>query len=181
MKSPQTSELLKLCEFNSNDKFKLLYRASRDGFHANKFHSKCDGHMNTLTIFKARETSYVFGAFTLATWESFERGEWKSDPNAFLFSLTNKDNEPCKMKIDADKSEYAIYCRSRRGPSFGCSMLHEGRDIYVADNADIEESSSNLGYTYKHSKYLFGTCEAKSFFAGSEKFQLSEIEVYQKV
>jgi hypothetical protein len=28
----QSSELIKLCEFFPNDKFRLLYRGSRDGF-----------------------------------------------------------------------------------------------------------------------------------------------------
>ncbi len=44
----QSSEIIKLCEFYLKDKFKLLYRASRDGFASTDFHSKCDGHANTL-------------------------------------------------------------------------------------------------------------------------------------
>ena len=42
------------------------------------------------------------------------------------------------------------------------------------------DSFSNLGWTYKHPQYAYGTNEAKSFLAGSHKFQLDEIEVYQK-
>jgi hypothetical protein len=45
--------------------------------------------------------------------------EWKSDPNAFLFSLTNKDNKPIKMKVDRNKHEGGIYCGSELGPTFG--------------------------------------------------------------
>jgi hypothetical protein len=56
----QCSELIKLCEFSPNDKFTLLYRGSRDGFSSNVFHSKCDGHLNTLTIVRAKESSYIF-------------------------------------------------------------------------------------------------------------------------
>ncbi len=39
---------------------------------------------------------------------------------------------------------------------------------------------SNLGCSYKHPQYAYETNEAKSFLAGSHKFQLDEIEVYQK-
>jgi hypothetical protein len=30
--------------------FRLLWRGSRDGFRANPFHGRCDGHANTLTL-----------------------------------------------------------------------------------------------------------------------------------
>jgi hypothetical protein len=49
----QSHDLIKLCEFSKKDKWSLLFHASRDGFLAKEFHSKCDGHSNTLTIFKA--------------------------------------------------------------------------------------------------------------------------------
>jgi hypothetical protein len=60
----QSSALINLCEFSPNDKWSLLYRGSRDGFGAVDFHSKCDGHSNTLTIIKAAESSYIFGGYT---------------------------------------------------------------------------------------------------------------------
>jgi hypothetical protein len=85
----QMTELIDLCEFSPNDKWSLLYRAKRDGFEPNDFHSRCDGHSNTLTILKAKESSYIFGGFTSVTWDS--SSQWKSDPNAFIFSLTNKE------------------------------------------------------------------------------------------
>ena len=68
----QYLELIKLCEFSPNDKWTLLYRATRDGFGSDDFHSKCDGQPNTLTIFKAKESSYIFGGFTTVMWDSSE-------------------------------------------------------------------------------------------------------------
>jgi hypothetical protein len=73
--------LLNLCEFSLNDKWSLLYRATRDGFGSNDFHSKCDGHANTLTIFKAKQSKFIFGGFTTAIWDS--SNDYKSDPNSF--------------------------------------------------------------------------------------------------
>jgi hypothetical protein len=94
----QSIELIKLCEFSPNDKWSLLYRATRYDFRSSVFHSKCDNHSNTLTILKAKQTSFIFGGFTTAKWDS--SGYYRSDPSAFLFSLTNKDNAPLKMKVD---------------------------------------------------------------------------------
>jgi hypothetical protein len=90
----QCLELIDLCDFSPNDKWSLLYRGTRDGFGSRVFHSRCDGHSNTLTVLKAKQSSYIFGGFTMAKWESSPKGKLKSDPNAFLFSLTNKDNQP---------------------------------------------------------------------------------------
>jgi hypothetical protein len=168
LKDKQPSELIKLCEFSSNDKWTLLYRATRDGFSAANFHSKCDGHSNTLTIFKAKETSHIFGGFTSISWESF--GQYKSDPNAFLFSLTNRDNQPCKIR--QINTEYSIYCGSAYGPTFG-----NGHAIYICDFANrLAGSYSKLGHSYQHPQ----PSQGHSYLAGSHPFQLSEIEVYQK-
>ncbi len=61
----QSFELVKLCEFSPNDKWSLLYRGTRDGFGAKDFHSRCDGHSNTLTILKAKQSEFIFGGFLM--------------------------------------------------------------------------------------------------------------------
>jgi hypothetical protein len=168
----QYSDLLKLCEFCPNEKWSLLYRGTRDGFDLNAFHSKCDGHANTLTIFKAKESTSIFGGFTAVEWDSISR--WKSDSNAFIFSLTNKDNDPIKIKIDPNRHQYAIYCDSEHGPCFG-------NDISIDNNANTTmDSFSDLGFSYKHPQYVYETDEAQNFLAGSYYFKLDEIEVYEK-
>jgi hypothetical protein len=63
----QSSALINLCEFSPNDKWSLLYRGTRDGFGSNDFHSKCDGHSNTLTISKAKGSNFIFGGFASVT------------------------------------------------------------------------------------------------------------------
>jgi hypothetical protein len=96
--SNQPIELIKLCEFTPNDKWTLLYRGSRDGFGSKDFHSKCDNKSPTLSICKAHASYFIFGGFTMVCWEI--SSIWKSDANAFIFSQTNKDNKPVKMKYD---------------------------------------------------------------------------------
>jgi hypothetical protein len=72
-------------------------------FLAGSLHSRCDGHSNTLTILKAKEISFIFGGFTTAIWEITSEWIYKSDPNAFIFSLTNKDNSPLKMSANIER------------------------------------------------------------------------------
>jgi hypothetical protein len=168
----QMSELIELCEFSPSDKWSLLYRGTRDGFGSKDFHSKCDGHSNTLTIVKAKQSSYIFGGFTAVNWESSNK--YKLDPNAFLFSLTNKDNKPLKMKVDSNRHEDAIYCGSEYGPTFG-------HDIYIANDANITiNCCSNLGLTYHHPQYVEGTNEARTFLAGSFNFNWMKLKFIKK-
>jgi hypothetical protein len=169
----QCSELLSLCEFSPNDTWSLLYRGTRDGFGWDDFHSKCDGQTNTLTIIKAKCSSYIFGGFTKVDWDS--SGYYKSDPNAFIFSLTNNENKPLKIKIKSNQHRNAIFFNSDYGPTFGF-----GHDVYIDNNANTTMNSySFLGSTYKHPKYGYGKDEAQTFLAGLKRFRLDEIEVYQ--
>jgi hypothetical protein len=142
----------------------LLYRATRDGFGSDVFHSRCDGHANTLTILKAKGSQFIFGGFTTAIRDGSSR--WESDRNAFIFSLTNKDNQPLKMEIKINERHRAIDCDARDSvvifgfPTFGC-------DILIAGNANTtNESRSNLGFAYKQPQYAWGTNEAQLFLAG---------------
>ncbi|RNA41458.1 TLDc domain-containing [Brachionus plicatilis] len=85
--------------------WKLLYRASRDGFDACSFHQKCDLHSNTLTII-CTDTLRIFGGFTGSTWSS-DANQFKSDPYAFLFGLNNDSNNNKIIKCSDEKN--AIY------------------------------------------------------------------------
>ena len=172
-------DLVELCKFSTCDnKWKLLYRASRDGFSAKEFHSKCDGHAKTLTICKTVENSFIFGGYAETAWESVISLH-KSDANAFIFSLTNSENTPCRIQVEPIKVQYAIYCNPNRGPSFGLS------DISVSENARYIKSSSVLGNAYKplvnyndqngNEAHCFRT-----MLAGSVNFLLGEIEVFEK-
>ena len=49
-------------------KWRLLFRASRDGFAAETFHSKCDNKGPTVTIVKSGNN--IFGGFTEVPWTS---------------------------------------------------------------------------------------------------------------
>ena len=166
--------MLGLCNFDLNSKWKQLFGATRDGFSAADFHSKCDGKSNTLTIIKSTNGN-VFGGFTTKPWSQI--GNYVNDPEAFIFSLINSKKTP--MKFDCKSPEYAIYCISTHGPTFG-----GGHDIHICNNSNTTQSSySNLYHSYKNDQLNLtnGSEEAKSFLAGSHKFLTTEIEVFQKI
>ena len=126
---------------------------------------------------KTKESSYIFGGFASNSWDPPARYlKWKPDPYAFIFSLTNKDNQPLKIKSNPYYPQDAIYCDSEFGPTFG-----GGYDLCIANNANTTmDSHSRLGSDYIHPHYEAETNEAETFLAGSINFQLDEIEVYQK-
>jgi hypothetical protein len=178
LKDKQFFDLIKLCEFNASDKWTLLYRGTRDGFEAKYFHLKCDNKSPTLTIIKAQDSGFIFGGYTEAAWTSLNG--FQVDPNAFIFSLTNKEAKPCKMNVI--DSNLAIYCDFNHGPIFGGDAEnYDCDDLGIGNNTNTyEESYSNLGNNFKHPEYEFMTTEAQSFLARSKCFQLNEIEVYIK-
>jgi hypothetical protein len=169
--SEMKDNLINLIQFNHSNTWTLIYQATRDGFAVSTFHSKCDNKPNTLSVIRSSNGN-VFGGYTEQSWSG--NYEYKTDLSAFIFSLINKQNKPLKMKCS--QCQYAIYCYNSYGPTFG-----HGHDFYISDNSNINtDSYSNLGHSYSHPDYAYGSNEARSFLAGSYNFQVSEIEVYTK-
>ena len=169
------SEMIRVCEFAPNDGWSLLYRGSRDGFGTDDFHAKCDGHSQTLAIIHAKDPSEnIFGGYTNAEWD--KTSGYMADSDAFLFSLTNQENQPFKMKIKPNMASYAIYCNRYQGLSFGSS------ELYIRNGADENKNSfSYLGRTFSHPEFLQDRDDVKEFLAGSNTFQIKEIEAYKKI
>ncbi len=160
-----------LCKLPSVKQWKLQYRATRDGFSAKNFHTKCDGSANTLTIIKSTNGN-IFGGFTEKAWDL--TSGYYDDQKAFIFSLVNKENKPFKVMCGIGGS--AIYCNSSDGPRFGNS---QGHDIAIVSDSNVNQRSwSTFGSSYKHADYQCGTEKAKSILAGSYNFQTLEIEVF---
>ena len=164
----QSRELVHLCKFSFNSKWRLVYKGSLHGFGASDFHANCDDIAKTLTIVKSTE-SCIFGGYTSVVWDGTSC--YKNDPNAFIFSLVNKKNQPIRIQCS---STYSVFCFSTCGPTFG-----DGNDLYIANNPNTSMAShSKLSKAYKHPLYPYESSEAQSFLAGSLSFQVKEIEVY---
>jgi hypothetical protein len=150
--------------------FTLLWRGSRDGFRARDFHSRCNGHPNTLTVILDRDGN-IFGGFTPVEWES--RGGYKTDPSlkSFVFTLKNPHNVPARRFALHPENKYrAIYSCFQQGPTFCSSIL-------VTDNcnANTHSCTDSFGKGYRNDTGLDG----KRFFTGFPYFQVKEIEVFE--
>ena len=123
---------------------KKLYQATIDGDGAINFHSRCDNIPNTLVLIKSAGNRR-FGGFTTQKWESTNSGEWKVDPNSFLFSLD-------KQKIYPHRSNGGIQNYKDNGPIFGnkdvVTELLIGRHGIQAKGLLTYESYLNCGYNY---------------------------------
>ena len=147
---------------------KKLYQATIDGDGVINFHSRCDNISNTLVLIKS-EGNRRFGGFTSIQWSSPNSGEYKDDPNAFLFSLD-------KQKIYSYKNNgNAIYNYKDYGPTFG-----GGHDIYIGNHAIQEkqlrtgESSSCASYNYNGDKNALSESNGSNIYA-------AEYEVFQVI
>ena len=148
---------------------KKLYQATIDGDGAINFHSRCDNIPNTLVLIKSAGNRR-FGGFTSVQWTSSTNGEYKDDPNAFLFSLD-------KQKIYSyKKNGKAIYCYKDYGPSFGagCDILINAHGIQDK-HLRTYESSSSCSYNYNGDK------NALSESGDSSYIYAAEYEVFQVI
>ena len=148
---------------------KKLYQATIDGDGGINFHSRCDNIPNTLVLIKSAGNRR-FGGFTSVQWSSPSNGEYKDDPNAFLFSLD-------KQKIYSYKNNgKAIYNNKDRGPIFG-----GGYDIFILYHGIQEkhlytnESNSSCSYNYN------GDNNALSEDGKGSWIYAAEYEVFQVI
>lgn len=96
-------------------KYRLLYRASRDGDSSNKFHKICDNHNKLIVLIETKQ-GLRFGGYTSSKFKG--SAHMKRDNNAFLFSLD------LKKVYNIIPEEYAIYCYPNSGPSFCKGSLY---------------------------------------------------------
>ena len=167
-------EALSLVEMSKSKKGILLYRATRDGFAAQTFHTRCDGKTNTITIIK-NNLNCVFGGYASASWNS--SNQYINDPNAFLFSL-RRNGKSSNDKFTIKNGASSLVGHSCHGPIFG-----GGHDILVCNQSNVTFGSyTNFGHSYNLPVGYIHGGNAKSFLAGnSNKWTTTEIEVYQIV
>ena len=155
--SQKLEELLKKKDLNDR-KWSLLYQGSRDGFGAFDFHFRCDHKSYKLTIVKSTNCN-IFGGFANAQWMP-KNDLWQEDKRAFIFSLINKENRPLLFEHTSSNND-SICLSSSFGPVFGGYY-----DLFICDNSNENTFSfSNLGSTYTHPEYPYGSEKAKTILA----------------
>ena len=139
-----TNELKQLSEWLPKKKTTLLFRATRDGFGAAKFHQKCDGKGPTVVIAKSAG-GHIFGGYTETAWVSSEG--YKNCSDSFLFRLSGPGGVgPSQHRIQS--FQHGIYCNSNYGPTFG-----GGHDMVFQHFSAV--NFQNLGHTYNQNGYTF--------------------------
>jgi hypothetical protein len=155
-----------------NSQATCIYQATRDGFGANNFHSKVDGILSTYIIIKSTNGN-IFGGYTKADWKA-TTNSYTSDSSAYIFSLVNTYNYPCKLKQVQANSPVSIRSLNEAGPIFG-----NGYDIFIANQSNSNTNSMSYFYTYQYpSSVVSAGANANSFLAGFSYFQTVEIEAY---
>ncbi|GBC10239.1 hypothetical protein RclHR1_09460012 [Rhizophagus clarus] len=154
-------------------KFKLIYRASREGFNTKKFHEYCNNKGPTVVFIKVRNSGEIIGGYNPLDWRCIKELEDKksnritSEPyidyecetsNSFIFSLLSLTNGVIPVLSRVTSKKKAIIWSENRGPCFGL------QDLW------IHQSSS--GCRSKQKSY-------EKEIINKETFEIEEYEVFQ--
>jgi len=145
-----------------NKRWKLLFRATKDGFDSNIFHRKCDNKGPTVVIVHSNMGN-VFGGYTTVPWTA--SGSYRNDNDAFIFLLRSVRGE--RAKYTCKNAGNAVYHHASYGPTFG-----GGFDFYLCTNCNTTNSS------YANSGYSFNCATDQSLLAGSYNFTVKDYEVF---
>ncbi|EKX49300.1 hypothetical protein GUITHDRAFT_104830 [Guillardia theta CCMP2712] len=151
--------------------FKLLYRASRDGFSIGTQQQKCQGESNTLTIVRDTDGN-VFGGFSDAAREF--NGSYSRSGKSFLFKLSSGEiQDPAGLKLFRvlpGKEEKAVLNDPQSYAAYG-----DGADLRIANECQSSAiSRCNLGHTYDKSDG-----QPHELTGGKPNFQVAELEVWK--
>jgi hypothetical protein len=156
-------------------RFQRIYDATTDGWHADDFHRCCDKKGWTLTIVKTTKkfvlfgSSYIFGGFTTAEWESPYSYIRKPCPHSFLFSV----NEGSKYPITSGDTK-AIWCYRDCCAGFGTG----GNELCIwTDSNNNTLSYCNANGASFNLPAAKGSKEP-SINGGEHSFKLKQFEVY---
>ncbi|CAD8184621.1 unnamed protein product [Paramecium octaurelia] len=144
----------------------LIYQGTKDGLNIQQYWNKVNGKANLLMVFQSK-SDYIFGAYSPCKWESNKNNYVEDNTlSSFIFSQTHNQVYPLKQ----DSKQYAIYCHSSYGPTFG-----GGTDIYIG--RDFTEGHCKLGDSYEFNNYKNQSNDPYLF--GQNKPEIKECEIYE--
>ncbi|KAL3808765.1 hypothetical protein ACHAXA_001341 [Cyclostephanos tholiformis] len=139
-----------LKEGDSDGKFFLLHRGSRDGLTNQAFHSKCDNKGCTLTIIETT-CGMIIGGYSNTSWSC--SGRYSAANKAFLFVLSGSDIlSPCQMTLIHENDSHATFHSLKYGPAFGGGhdMMVNGSNVRIKGQYGYRPGSLPRGmYTIK--------------------------------
>ena len=159
-----TSEIVRNL-FGTVKNLVLLYKASKDGFDAKTFHTKCNNQGATLTVIRADYAALKYriaGAYTPISWTSSNNYINVPQGQAFLFSVTGNNANKYYNNL---YPQYSMYDNQNYGPTFGA-----GHDLYIPSNSNTSKAGST--------RHSYDIPSNTALFESSNS-TLSEIEVFK--
>ena len=148
-------------ENNINKEIKLIYKATKDGDSASKYHEICDNKNPLITLIKTKKNRR-FGHY-MDQKVNPNNSKYTKDEKAFLFSLDNL------KKFDIKKPEHAMYFHKSYGPCFGYGSDIYLRDKFLTRNDNVENNAKYYTYDVQNDTEL----------TGESRFGVEEVEIYQ--
>jgi hypothetical protein len=147
---------------------RLVFRATRDGWNASNFHSKCDNIAPLFLVFKAN-TNFIATAYTSVAFGGNSRYVRASVGANWLNNLENSNGTISSSKFINNghyTGKHSIYTEPNSyGPTFG-----GGHDLW------IPQQMNNGGYTNPWSYTGF---QNSTLFGNYNSWKLTEIEAYR--
>ena len=156
----------------------LLYRATKDGDTAQKFHEACDNKTGGILIIIQTDKNLVFGGFSDAEWIPYSNPEKKTVGKSlsgsvnFLFQLNNRKVYTLR-EVEKPERVSAIFCRVDCGPCFGCM----GEDIWCHSNFLTKKGILHKDKE-KGRKCSFNTDFDYELNNGESFFKMKELEAF---
>ena len=154
-----------VAELLPNKMFSLLYRASRDGYNAASFHSRCNGQSPIFVVIKST-SGYIGTVYTSVPFRSAYTWVYAAPGTAWLNNLESSSGVLSTMKaFNTAHPQNTMLDYPNYGPTFGA-----GHDLYVHNDCQIANSCSCNPGSY------VGFTSSTMF--GSRFWAVSEMEVY---
>ena len=146
--------------------WKLIFRASRDGYFTNQFHDKCDGKENTV-CFVETEHGHVAGGYIELAWSDGKgTGYRKQCKNVYMFVI-RPTQEIFEQIISARPSAVAHYWGDAFNFGYNDLYLKNGQYGYCAVAGHFD---------FKSTEQITGSSKRAFQYKDYEVFQLMEYQ-----
>ena len=166
----------KLCGILIDAKWDLKYRGSVDGFGLKAFHKKSVGVKKCLTIVEDCGGN-IFGGYISGSWNGDNLV--MNDPEAYIFSLINRRDEPLKIKCSKP-------CHAAHSPDEYYLQVYGIEDLKIFENGTFAHhtSSFNPGSCYSDETFVQFFCKEPTNLLrevsnlAAKTFMVNRIEMY---
>jgi hypothetical protein len=160
---PQTLKVANNFMINKIKNWKLLYKATTNGWNVTNFHKLCDNKGPTITIAILQDGRFI-GAYSPISWGEVDN-QYINNANTFLF---DNDKKYTTSESIWGPNNYAIYQSKNYGPTFG------GGHDFLSSSYALNQQLFNNSWTYlNNNKGPLGVNKQTNNI-----YQLKDLEVY---